>query len=212
MRHEIFEKIGNTKVVSICRGIDVNYILPAVEAVYRGGIFAFEITFDQRDKSKWKETYDAIKLLKDYGPSDIVVGAGTVMNIEQLELAVEGGAEFILAPNINVEVIKEAKQKEVLMIPGAFTPTEIANAYDAGADIIKVFPAGLMGSCYIKAIRGPIKHIPLMAVSNINHNNFKEFLEAGCMSVGVGTNIMNPELVKNHEYEKLTELAEKYKC
>jgi len=198
--------------VAICRGISVEQILPAVHAVYRGGISVFEITFDQQNPSKWKETFEAIKLLKEQGPSGIVVGAGTVMNKEQLEFAYDAGAEFVLAPNVNIEVIKEANKRGILMIPGAFTPTEAEFAYEAGADIVKLFPAGLLGSNYVKAIKGPMKHIPLMAVGNVDHNNFKEFLEAGCMSVGLGTNIMNPELIENQEYEKLTKLAEKYKC
>lgn len=212
MKNKVYEKIEEKKVVAICRGIDVESILPAIEAVYCGGISVFEITFDQTDKETWEKTAESIKLIKKYGPSDIVVGAGTVMNKEQLELAVEAGAEFVLAPNVNIEVIKEANEKNILIIPGAFTPTEAANAFEAGADIIKLFPAGQLGTSYVKAIRGPMKHIPLMAVGNVDHNNFRDFLDSGCMSVGIGTNIMNPELIKNQEYEKLTKLAKKYKC
>lgn len=212
MKNKVYEKIEEKKVVAICRGIDVESILPAIEAVYCGGISVFEITFDQTDKETWEKTAESIKLIKKYGPSDIVVGAGTVMNKEQLELATEAGAEFVLAPNVNIEVIKEANEKNILIIPGAFTPTEAANAFEAGADIIKLFPAGQLGTSYVKAIRGPMKHIPLMAVGNVDHNNFRDFLDSGCMSVGIGTNIMNPELIKNQEYEKLTKLAKKYKC
>ena len=108
MNNKVYNKIEERKIVSICRGIGVESILPAVEAVYRGGISVFEITFDQTDKETWEKTAESIKLIKKYGPSDIVVGAGTVMNKEQLELAVEAGAEFVLAPNVNIEVIKEA--------------------------------------------------------------------------------------------------------
>lgn len=210
MKQDVFSKIQERKVVAICRGIAVEDIVPAVEAVYKGGISVFEVTFDQTSETMWQETAKSIKLLKNSGPSDIVVGAGTVMKMEQLELAIEAGAEFILAPNVNIEIIKEAHKRGVLMVPGAYTPTEAADAYDNGADIIKMFPAGLLGTDYIKAVRGPMNHIPFMAVGNINHNNYKEYLNAGCMSVGVGSNVMNLELIKNKKYQELTELAKKY--
>ncbi len=209
-RQIVMEKITASKIVAVCRGIEPQQILSAANAVSQGGIRLLEITFDQRKEAFYHKTAEAIRLVREKGPGSLCIGAGTVMNLKQLEMAYEAGAEFILAPNVNRQIIERASQLGILCVPGALTPTEISAAYDMGADIVKVFPAGLLGSAYIKAIRGPISHIPLMAVGNIDQHNFREFLDSGCMSAGVGSCLMDKKLIEEGRFEELTALARKF--
>lgn len=209
-RQTVMEKITASKIVAICRGIEPEHILSVAHAAAQGGIRLLEITFDQREEALYHKTLEAIRLVRERGPKDLCTGAGTVMNLRQLDMAYEAGAEFILAPNVNRQILERASKLGILSVPGALTPTEIADAYAMGADIVKVFPAGLLGSAYIKAIRGPISHIPLMAVGNIDQHNFREFLDSGCISAGVGSCLMNKKLIEEERFEDLTALARKF--
>lgn len=206
----VMKKITASKVVAICRGIEPEHMLLAAHAAALGGVRLLEITFDQREEAFYYKTAKAIRLIRERGPKNLCIGAGTVMNLRQLEMAYEAGAEFILAPNINRQILARASQLGILSVPGALTPTEIAAAYDMGADIVKVFPAGLLGNAYIKAIRSPISHIPLMAVGNIDQHNFREFLDSGCISIGVGSCLMNKKLIEEERFEELTALAREF--
>ena len=135
------------------------------------------------------------------------VGAGTTVTIEQARAAAGAGADFILAPDTNPAVIAEVKKLGMISIPGAMTPTEIQTAWNSGADIVKIFPASFLGIDYIKAIRGPISNVPLMAVGGVDENNVKSFLDSGCCSCGIGSNIMKPSLINEDRFDQLTELA-----
>jgi 2-dehydro-3-deoxyphosphogluconate aldolase/(4S)-4-hydroxy-2-oxoglutarate aldolase len=210
MKHEILQEIEQHKIIAICRGIEPDEILQAVEAVAQGGIFLFEVTFNQKDPDGIQKASEEIRLLVKEGPAGIHVGAGTVMTLEQLSAALQAGAEFFLAPNVNETVIRSACEYGILSIPGAATASEVVNAYQAGADIVKIFPAGLLGPAYIRALRGPLSNIPLMAVGNIDPHNFRDFLNAGCMSIGVGSNIMNLNLIHEKRFHELTTLAQAY--
>ena len=128
----------------------------------RGGIRLIEITFDQRGAPE--DTANAIRLVAQNYSGDVCVGAGTVMATAQLAAAIAAGANYIISPNVNLEVIHETKRSGLVSIPGALTPSEIACAHENGADFVKVFPASAMGLEYIKAIRAPVSNIPLLAV------------------------------------------------
>ena len=107
-------------------------------------------------------------------------------------------------------IIKKTKALKALSIPGVFTPTEIANAYDVGADYVKIFPAGELGPNYIKTVRGPISHIPMLAVGGINKENIKDYLSVGIEGVGIGSNIVDRNLIDQGKFEELTKLAKEY--
>lgn len=198
------------KLVAIARRISSDRIVDVAKALYKGGIRLLEVTFDQSDPDCLLETPKMIRLVKDALGDDLYVGAGTVLTKRQVKRAREAGADFCLAPDVNVEVIEKVKQLGMVSVPGALTPSEITQAYEAGADIVKVFPAGNFGTAYIKAVRGPISHIPLMAVGGVNLSNLKAFFEAGCMSAGIGGSLMDKNLISTGKWDELAALAARY--
>ena len=133
----------------------------------KGGIHCIEVTFDQTSNETIAQTKQSIAAIKEQLGDRVYVGAGTVMTVEQVHMAVEAGAEYIISPNVNEAVIRETKKLDKVSIPGAMTPTEAAAAYEYGADIVKMFPAGILGPAYIKAVKAPLKHIPMTAVGGV---------------------------------------------
>ena len=138
------------------------------------------------------------------------IGAGTVMTAEQVAVAAEAGAEYMISPDTSEAVIKATLAAGAVSIPGALTPTEVAVAYGYGADFVKLFPAGELGLSYIKAIRAPLAHIPMLAVGGVNENNLSAFLDAGLAGVGVGSNIVDKKLIEKGDFAALTALALRY--
>lgn len=212
MKQKIIEKINSRKIIAIFRNIDADKCSQAANALYDGGIELCEVTFNQKEKAdEYKSTLDGIRaMIAGKGNRDLYVGAGTVLNVEQVKLAYQAGATFIITPTCIPEVIKAANELGMVTMPGAYTATEIQTAYDAGADFVKIFPASDAGTKYIKAIRGPLSHIPMTAVGGINMENGKEFLKAGVAGLGIGGNLLNKEYISNGEFDKLTELAKNY--
>ena len=207
--NKIVSMLLKHKVVAIVRGLTEQEILPAAEAVYRGGIRLLEITFAQDAPVSVEQTSRAIRSVGEHFP-DMGVGAGTVMTEEQLRAAHSAGAEFILSPNTDIKLIQLTKELGMVSVPGALTPTEITTAWLAGADFVKVFPAGVFGSSYIKAIRGPIRHIPLMAVGGIDIENLSDYLAAGACCAGIGSNLIDPRLASAGDYDRMTQLAAEF--
>lgn len=204
------EFIREHKIVAIARKIPVKHMLGAASALYQGGIRILEITFDQGSSRCIEDTVETITSLKTLFGNDMLIGAGTVITLEQVQAASGAGADFILAPNTDREVIELAKSMNLVAIPGAFTPSEIMTAWNAGADIVKLFPAANLGIPYIKAIRGPINHVPLMAVGGVDETNIKAFLDNGYMSCGIGSNIVRNDLIRAGRFKELAELAETF--
>lgn len=211
MRKEIISKeIKEKKCIAIIRDINSSHIINLAKALYAGGITLMEVTFNQKDGAGgYKNTLESISILREKMEGEIYVGAGTVMNKEQLLLAKEYGAEYIIAPNVNEILIKEAEDNGLAAIPGAFTPTEAVKAYEAGASFVKLFPAGDMGPAYVKAITAPLNHIPFLAVGNIDENNVCEFIQAGAVGVGIGGKLINKQWIKEGNFEAIERLAEK---
>ena len=138
------------------------------------------------------------------------VGAGTVMTEAQRKLAAAAGAEYIISPNVNVEIIRATKAAGLLSIPGAFTPSEIVTAYEAGADFVKLFPADCVDLHYIKAIRAPINHIPLLAVGGVTPENLGDYLKAGMAGAGIGSILVKGEDVAADNFEAIAQRAARY--
>jgi len=204
------QEIMNSKIIAIIRSVTKFNLLNTADALYKGGVRLIEVTFNQASASGTTDTAEAIELLNCEYEDKMCIGAGTVMNLEQLRAAVDAGAKYIISPNTNIELIKKTVELGVVSIPGAYTPSEIASAYDAGANFVKIFPAGQLGPKYIKAIRAPINHIPLIAVGNINENNINDFLQVGVAGFGIGSNIVNKKLINEGRFDELTKLAEIY--
>lgn len=210
MKNKVLSFIQENKLCAIVRGVDSTDIIELGKALIVDGFKMIEITFDQSSEKNSQDRLHSIEILNEEYEGQLMVGAGTVMTVEQVELAKNKGAKFILAPNVNASVIKKAKELGLIAIPGAMTPTEIANAYEYGADIVKLFPAGNLGADYIKSIRGPINHIPLMGVGKVDVHNISSLFLAGCGSFGIGGNLVNPKLVKEGNFARITELAKQY--
>lgn len=202
--------INDNKIVAIVRGVSLDDIIPTAEALQKGGIKLIEVTFNQSSPTGEEDTCAAIKRLCEHFGDDICVGAGTVINAKQTEMAINAGAKYIISPNTSVDVIKKTNKMGAVSIPGALTPTEVTVAYEAGAHFVKLFPAGNFGLGYIKAVRAPLSHIPVLAVGGVNHENLMNFINAGISGVGVGSNIVNTTLIKEGKFDELTELARKY--
>ena len=139
----------------------------------------------------------------------MMVGAGTVTTPELVELAASAGAQYIISPDVNVDVIHRTRELGLVSLPGAMTPTEVMTAHLAGADFVKLFPAGNLGISYVKAIRAPISHVKLLAVGGVNEDNVADFLHAGMVGAGVGGNLANKKWIEAGEYDKITQTARK---
>jgi len=200
--------ILESKIVTILRGLNSEQSIKVIGALREGGLNVIEVTFDQTQGPS--VTASIIKRACDEF-QDVCIGAGTVMTMDQLHAANEAGAEFVLAPNTDISIIKETNRLGMISVPGAFSPSEITDCYNAGADIVKVFPASVLGPGFFKAVRGPMPHIPLEAVGGVSLDNICDFLKAGCCSVGIGSNIVDRQAVRENDYSKITVLAKQYK-
>ncbi len=204
------EFILKNKIVSISRQVYGEGLLESARRLIAGGINILEITFDQADPLGIEKTTDSITLIKKELGDRICVGAGTVMTIEQAQRACDAGADFALAPNVDISVIHEIKRLDMVAVPGAFSASEIATAYNEGADIVKIFPISILGCDYLKAISGPINHIPFMAVGGVNPQNIKSFLDGGCCSAGIGSNIINKKRVDHKLFDDIEKTAQDF--
>lgn len=205
------EWIMSRKVIAIARGLEPSCMVNLAQALYQGGIDLLEVTFNQAKPESWQGTAAAIRAIATHMAGKVLPGAGTVLTPEQLEMARDAGAKYIITPNTNPALIEKAKAAGLGCFPGALTPSEIVIAHNSGADAVKVFPAGQLGPAYIKALRAPLAHIPLMAVGGVHEHNAADFLAAGCVGIGVGGNLVSKAWIDDHQWEKITALAAAYR-
>ncbi|MBT9798130.1 bifunctional 4-hydroxy-2-oxoglutarate aldolase/2-dehydro-3-deoxy-phosphogluconate aldolase [Hungatella hathewayi] len=203
-----FDKILAGGIITIIRGLSPDCAEKTVEAIHAGGLHLAEITFDQTAPPK--VTADIIRTLSRQFEGKVLIGAGTVMTLEQLHAAYNAGAAYIISPNADSSVIRETKRLGLLSMPGAYTATEVARCYAEGADIVKVFPSDSAGPGYIKALRGPLHHIPLAAVGGVNLDNIRDFFDAGARCVGIGSNIVSKQAVQAGDFDRIRLLAAAY--
>lgn len=210
MEQNVLKKILDSKIIAIVRGVSSGDIVNLTNALLMGGVCCIEVTFDQTSKEKENDTLSSIKTIVQTFGDEVCVGAGTVMTLEQVNLAVQAGAQYIISPNVDETIIRETKRLGKVSIPGAMTPSEVSFAYNCGADIVKLFPAGVLGVEYFKAVKAPLKHIPLAAVAGITLDNCEKFLKAGAVAIGCASNIIDPKLVAQKNYEEITAKAQAY--
>lgn len=210
-REAVIREMKDRKIIAIFRGIDPEKCADAAKALRDGGITMIEVTFNPNEKeTQYQSTVNSIRSIIQSGGDRIFVGAGTVISVEQVVLACQAGAQYIITPTFDPEIIRLAGKLGMVTMPGAYTATEIMAAYQAGADFVKVFPASEAGAAYFKAIRGPLCHIPLAAVGGVDMGNAKEFLAAGASCLGIGGNLVDKKLIEKNDYKGLTELAKQY--
>lgn len=205
------EKIKEGKIIVIVRGVARENLIPLAEAMYAGGIRLLECTYDASEKIPDEEIAANIEMLAKHFEGRMLIGAGTVIRERQVALTKSAGGKFIISPDTNAEIIKKTKELGLVSIPGAITPTEVAFAYRTGADFVKLFPIDLYGGAkYIKTLRAPLSHIPMLAVGGVNPDNMAEFLSAGAVGLGIGSGVVDKKLIEAGEFEKITELAKRY--
>ena len=206
-REEIIKDIEDNKIVVILRGFTTEQLIRTVEAMEKGGIKLVEVTFDQSGAVSDEVTAGNIRALKEHFAGSVRVGAGTVMTEKQVEMAYEAGAEFIISPDCYEPVIKKTRQLGMVSMPGVFTPSEAANAHRYGADFAKLFPNSEVKLSYFKALAVPLSHIKFLAVGGVNHENLKDYLDAGAKGVGVATAIADKNAIFAGDYEEITRRA-----
>ena len=207
MRELTIERILSDKVIAIVRGLSPNALLDLAGALVAGGINLIEITFDQSNPESWIDTCVGIRMLNDEFKGKVLAGAGTVLTVEQAARAYDAGAKYLISPDANPLVIKKTRELGIVSIPGCMTPTDIASAMQAGADFIKIFPAGALGVDYIRAIRAPLSHAKMLAVGGIDEKNAADFIRAGCLGIGVGGKLVNKDLIAAKKFDQITEIA-----
>lgn len=210
MSDKTTEFILEHKIVTICRKLYGEDLLNLAKALYDGGIRLIEVTFDQSDAHCEEKTGEAIKLLCTHFGDSLRVGAGTVLTEKQVDVAIAAGAKYIISPNVDEAIIKYTKKCGCISIPGAMTPSEIIAANKYGADIVKVFPAGYLGIKYVKDIKGPISHIPLLAAGGINESNILDYAKAGYAGFGISGRLTDLEVISDQNFPEFTKRAKDF--
>jgi len=209
MKEEVVKSVFEKKIVAIIRGFAPDVCLKLAEAYAKGGIGLVEVTFNQKNPETWKDTAAAIAAIRERFAGEVRVGAGTVLTAEQLTLCEQAGGEYMITPNVNVELIRDCASRGLVAMPGALTPSEAVAACDAGASFVKIFPAGSLGPGYVKAMMAPLSHIPFLAVGGISPDNVADFIKAGCVGAGVGGNLTNKEWIAAGAWGKIADVAKR---
>lgn len=207
MKEEIEKLVRESRIIAIVRGFAPDTCLKLVEAYAAGGIRMVEVTFNQMAPETWKDTAAAIRSIREQFSGVVRVGAGTVLIEEQLTMMADAGGEYMITPNVKPSLIRECVRRGIVAMPGALTPSEAMDAWEAGASFVKIFPAGSLGAGYVKAIRAPLSHIPFLAVGGIGPDNVADFMKAGCAGAGVGGDLTNKEWIAAGEWDKIASVA-----
>ena len=198
------QDIVNCGVVAVIRVASAQEAVAVCGAIAKGGVKPIEITMTVPG------AIDAIKELKGAMEDNVLLGAGTVLDPETARAVILAGAEFVVCPTLNLEVIEVCRRYSKIVIPGAFTPTEILTAWEAGADIVKVFPATVGGPRYLRDIRGPLPQIRLIPTGGVNVDNTPDFIKAGAVAVAAGSSLVDRKAVSQKKYDIITENAKKF--
>ena len=194
-------------IIAILRGIPMERLIPIADALYEGGIRLIECTFDHAEEGFLSHTARAVEALRKRPTPFDRVGAGTVLTAEEVDIAVDSGAEMIISPNADARVIERALERGAASIPGALTPTEIAFAHSSGATLVKLFPADAVGPAYLKGVLAPLRHVPLLAVGGVTVGNIPEFIKAGARGFGVSAPLLPKDEIDRGNYAAVAERA-----
>jgi 2-dehydro-3-deoxyphosphogluconate aldolase/(4S)-4-hydroxy-2-oxoglutarate aldolase len=205
MNDSAIRRIVEGGVVAIMRAKSSDQLLEAAEAVREGGVTAIEVTMT---------TPGALQVIEQavarYG-EHVLFGAGTVLDPESARAAILSGAQFIVAPTLNLDTIEICRRYSIPVMPGAYTPTEILTAWQAGADFIKVFPASVGGPPFIKAIKAPLPQVRLVPVGGVDQTTTADFIRAGAALVGVGGELVSQKLLDERDFAGITERARRFR-
>jgi 2-dehydro-3-deoxyphosphogluconate aldolase / (4S)-4-hydroxy-2-oxoglutarate aldolase len=191
-------------IVAVVRSPDSQQLVEVVRALADGGVTIAEITMTV------PHALDVVRAVRHALGDRVLLGAGTILDPETARAALLAGAEYLVAPTVNLDVIKLCQRYDKLVMPGAFTPTEILTAWEAGADIVKVFPAEVVGPAFFKAVRGPLPQIRLMPTGGVDLNTARDFLAAGACCLGIGSQLIEPKAVADRNFDRIRDLARQY--
>jgi 2-dehydro-3-deoxyphosphogluconate aldolase/(4S)-4-hydroxy-2-oxoglutarate aldolase len=191
-------------IVAVVRSPDSQQLVEVVRALADGGVTVVEITMTVPD------ALTVLKQVRHALGDRVLLGAGTILDAETARAALLAGAEYLVAPTVNLDVIRLCQRYSKLVMPGAFTPTEILMAWEAGADIVKVFPAEVLGPAFFKAMRGPLPQVRLMPTGGVDLNTAADFLRAGACCLGLGGQLVEPRAVAERNFERIRDLAHQY--
>ena len=199
---DVLERIRREKLIPVVRTDDTDDARKAIEILSKCGIVVFEITMT---------VPNAVELIAEYNDTDLLIGAGTVLNPEQAEKCIESGAKFIVSPAFNLETVEFCRAKEVAVMPGSLTPTEVLAAWNAGADCVKVFPCDVMGGAkYLKTLKTLFPHVEMMPTGGVSCDTIADFFAAGAIAVGVGADLVDVKAIRAGNLQSVAEKAQKY--
>lgn len=198
------DRVLDRKIVAVIRAESPDLLVDVAEALLAGGVEVMEVTFTVPRAAR------VIEKVADKLGSRVLLGAGTVLDPETARAAFLAGAEFIVSPAVNVDVIEMCRRYSKLVMPGAFTPTEVVTAWQAGADIVKVFPSDLVGPKYLKLLHGPLPQIRLMPTGGVNLDTASEFLKAGACALGIGGSLVEAKAVASGDMNRIESLARQF--
>ncbi|SIR23018.1 bifunctional 4-hydroxy-2-oxoglutarate aldolase/2-dehydro-3-deoxy-phosphogluconate aldolase [Domibacillus enclensis] len=200
----VIEQLAAAPIVPILRKVPYEKSASIVKALIDGGVTSIEVTMESEKAAEIiAETIDA------YG-AQVLVGAGTVLNVEDCQRAIEAGAQFIVTPALDEDVVAYAAEQGVPIIPGVFTPAEMLRAVKLGAEAIKLFPASVLGPAFIKDVKGPLSHISIMATGGITADTATDYLKAGAVAVGTGSALLKKDLIAANDWDGLKKETEKW--
>ncbi len=204
MKENDLRRVLDCGIVAVVRSPDSQQLVEVARALADGGVTVIEITMTV------PHALDVVRQVRQALGDRVLLGAGTVLDPETARAALLAGAEYVVAPTVNLEVIRLGQRYGKLVMPGAFTPTEILTAWEAGADIVKVFPADVVGPAFFKALRGPLPHVRLMPTGGVDLTTAAAFLKAGACCLGIGGQLVEPRAVADRNFDRLRELARQY--
>jgi 2-dehydro-3-deoxyphosphogluconate aldolase/(4S)-4-hydroxy-2-oxoglutarate aldolase len=199
-----FRQVLDCGIVAVVRSKDSEQLVEVCRALADGGVSVVEITMTVPD------ALDVLRQVRQALGDRLLLGAGTILDCETARAALLAGAEYLVSPTLNLDVIRLCQRYDKLVMPGAFTPTEILAAWEAGADIVKVFPADVVGPAFFKAMRGPLPQIRLMPTGGVDLTTAAEFLKAGACCLGVGSQLVEPKAIAERNFERIRDLARQY--
>ncbi len=191
---EIKQIVLDNPILTVMRDIPTDKILSYTKAVMDGGVRFFEVALNS------KEALEQIVLLKKYFRNSAYIGAGTAIHIERVKIAVEAGADFILSPSTDEDVLAYCRQNQISLIPGVLTPSDVSKCLRYGFEVLKLFPAGDMPKGYIKSLKGPFEKTEYLAFGGINKDNILEFFNQGYLGVGIGSNMIPKHLIEKNQW------------
>jgi 2-dehydro-3-deoxyphosphogluconate aldolase / (4S)-4-hydroxy-2-oxoglutarate aldolase len=200
-KNEILAQIKRLGLLAVIRGPSPELTIQMVGALIRGGVTGIEITYSTPNAEEVTQELSA-----RYG-EEILLGMGTLVDAEQAERARSAGARFLVSPVCDPALVTAMAATGLVTMAGAFTPTEVLQAYRLGSDVVKIFPGSLAGPQYIKALKGPFPYIPVMPTGGVNAGNVAEWFAAGVVAVGAGSELCPPQLAREGKYDEITERA-----